>query len=506
MKKTAILLMIIAVFSKTLGFTRDVILSYFYGASNISDAYLISASIPIAIFTFAGISLSTGYIPTYSHINQYYGEEECNRYTNILVNIVIIICTIIVILGFIFTEQIVWLFASGFEGQTLNLAINFTRKSIFGIYFSGLIYIFCGFLQVKDNFTIPALVGIPLNIFIIISIFLSVKTNVIALPIGIVLANASQLLFLIPFIHKKGYRYRLVVDVKDKNIIHMGYMILPIILGVSVEQINYLVDKSLASRISVGGISALNYSNKLNGFVQGLFVTTISTVIYPVISKMAVGNNINEFKKTIAESINIISLLVMPATVGTIIFAEPIVKLLFGRGAFDIKGIQMTSSALLFYSIGMIGFGFRDILSRGFYSLQDTKTPMKNGTFAMIMNLILNLMLSKPMGIGGLALATSLSNIFCTILLFISFRKKIGPFGMKNAIISFMKILFASLMMGVVAKLINVILLNSIGDKLALLASVCIGAIIYFIIIYIMKIDEVNRMVSIIKKVKYKLE
>lgn len=500
MKKTAILLMVITIFSKMFGFTREIALSYFYGASNISDAFLISLTIPSVIFSFIGTGLSTGYIPMYSKIEQKYGEREGNRYTNNLVNILLVLCTVIIIIGLLFTDNIVKLFASGFAGDTLKLAVKFTRISLLGIYFTGLISIFGAFLRIKGNYAVPALVGFPMNFFIIITIFLSSKTNILVLAVGSVIATASQLVLLMPFIHKTGYRYELVLDMKDKYIKKMVYIALPIVIGVSVNQINVLVDRTLASSIAVGGISALNYASKLNGFVQGMFVTTISSVMYPMISKMAAQNDISGLKKSVSEAINIISLLVIPATVGAMVFAEPVVRLLFGRGAFDPQAISMTSDALFYYSIGMIGFGLREVLSSAFYSLQDTKTPMINGALAMGMNIILNIMLSKFLGIGGLALATSISAIFCTGLLFISLRNKIGAFGMKEITVSFIKILAASLGMGIAANMTYKILLNNVSANLSLILSICIGAAFYFAIIFFMKIGEVDTMVTAAKK------
>ncbi len=500
MKKTAIVLMCITVISKIFGFTREIVLSYFYGASNISDAFLISLTIPSVIFSFIGTGLSTGYIPMYSKIEQKYGEKAGNGYTSNLVNILLILCTFIIIIGLLFTDKIVKVFASGFTGDTLTLAVQFTRISLLGIYFTGLISIFGAFLRIKGNYVIPALVGFPMNFFIIIFIFLSTNTNILVLSIGSVIATASQLILLIPFVHEKGYRYRFVLDIKDEYIKKMVHIALPIVIGVSVNQINVLVDRTLASSIAVGGISALNYASRLNGFVQGMFVTTISSVMYPMISKMAAQNNMNGLKKSVSEAINIISLLVIPATVGAMVFAEPVVKLLFGRGAFDPQAISMTSDALFFYSMGMIGFGLREVLSSAFFSLQDTKTPMINGAIAMSMNIILNIILSKYLGIGGLALATSISAIFCTGLLFASLRKKIGAFGMKEITISFIKILVVSLGMGILANSMYRFLLSNISANLSLIISICIGAVFYFVIILFMKIEEVDTMVIAVKK------
>lgn len=173
------------------------------------------------------------------------------------------------------------------------------------------------------------------------------------------------------------------------------------------------------------------------------------------------------FKKSLSESISFINLLVLPVTVGTMIFAESVIRLLFGRGAFDTQAISMTSYALFFYSIGMIGFGLRQILSRIFYSMQDTKTPMINASIVMVMNIILNIILSKFLGIGGL---------------------------------SFIKILCASLVMGLIVKISYDTLLNSTNANLSLILSIGIGAVTYFIIICFMKIEEVDVIVNAVKK------
>lgn len=500
MKKTALLIMVITIISKIFGFTRDITLSYFYGASNISDAYLISLTIPSVIFAFIGTGLSTGYIPMFSKIAYSGGEEEGNKFTNNLINIILIVCTILIALGLLFTVPIVKAFAAGFEGDTLALAVRFTRISIIGIYFTAITHVFKGYLQLRGNYISPALIGLPYNLIIIMSIFVSYKSNALLLSIGSTIAMASQLILLLPYVFKNGYRYESIVNFKDKNVKTMAYLVFPMIIGASVNQINTLVDRTIASTIAEGGISALNYAARLNGFVLGIFVSSIATVIYPLISKMVAKNNIDGLKKSVAEAISSVNLLIIPVTIGAMLFAEPVVKLLFGRGAFDIQAITMTSSALFFYSIGMIGFGLRDILSRAFYSMQDTKTPMINATISVVMNIVLNIILSRYMGIGGLALATSVSSIFCTGLLFVSLRKKIGHFGMKNVTISFIKIMVASAIMGVAAKLVYTVLTMYTSQNLSLIISVAAGASVYFAIVYFMKIEEFDTIVSAVKR------
>jgi len=187
MKKTALLVMIITVLSKIIGFGREIVLSYVYGASAITDAYLISQTIPIVIFSFIGVGIATSFIPLYSRIFNEQGQLEANRYTNNLSNTLLLLASIIVVIVMLFTQPIVRLFASGFSGETLELAIRFTRVSVFGVYFTALLNIFAGYLRIHDNYIIPALVGLPMNLVIIASLFISIQTNIYVMAIGSVL-------------------------------------------------------------------------------------------------------------------------------------------------------------------------------------------------------------------------------------------------------------------------------------------------------------------------------
>lgn len=500
MKRTALIIMIITLFSKIIGFGRDIVLSYFFGASSISDAYLISLTVPSVIFGLIAVGIVTAYIPMQSRVIEDFGEAAGSQFTSNFTNIILIVSTLILLIGMVFTEPIVKLFALGFSGETLDLTVHFTRVSFFSIYFTALVSIFSGYLQIKNNYIVPALIGFPLNIIVIISIIVASQGNYSILAFGTLLATASQFLLMAPFIKKEKFRYTFLVNLNDDRIVRTLYIALPVIIGTSVNQINILVDRTIASSLEVGAISALSYANRLNLFIQGLFVTSIITVMYPMISSYASKQNYDGIKKALAESINIIIIFVLPITVGAMVFSNQVVNLLFGRGAFDDSAIQMTSTALFFYSLGMLGFGLREVLARGFYSMQDTKTPMINAALGMLVNIILNIILSRFLGIGGLALATSIAATLTTILLFVSLRKKIGPFGMKQISASFLKILFASLTMGALAKLSFIYLTTSLSQNFSLLIAIGIGVVSYSVIIYFMKIEDVDVFVEIIKK------
>ena len=499
MKKVTLIIIIITLSSKILGFGREIALAYFYGTTNISDAFLISLTIPLTLFSFIGTGLATSYIPVYSSLEKDNSNQTSVKFTSNVINLVILVSILLILISVIFTTPIVKLFASGFNGSTLETAVFFTRISVIGIVFSGLVYILTAYLQVNNSFVIPALIGIPYNVILVSAIVFSFYTNIIILPLGNVIGPLSQLALLLPFVYKLGFKYSFNLDYRNKYFSKMMHLSLPVIIGVSVEQINKLIDRTLASQIVVGGISALTYASRLNWFIQGIFAVSIATVMYPHISKMAATKNEEGFKKAIRGAINSISLFIIPATIGSMFLSEAIVALLFGRGAFGTDAVLMTSNALFYYSIGMVGFGLREVLSRAFYSFQDTKTPMVNGLIAMTINIILNFILSKFLGIGGLALATSISSLIGSLLLFISLRKKIGSFGSKVIIITLFKVLSASLVMGVIAKALYNTLNGSISSNLSLITSIIIGILIYLIFIHFMKIEDFDTLMKVVK-------
>lgn len=501
MKKTAVLIMIITIISKIFGFLRDLTLSYYYGASDISDAYLIALTIPGVIFAFIGVGINNGFIPMYAKIESEEGVKVADRFTSNFTNIVLIFTFFMFTIGMVFTQPMVKIFASGFSGDTLKLAVDFSRITLFGIFFTGLVYIYRGYLQVKDSFLIPSMIGFPLNFVTVIAIVLSSKLNIKFLVVGTLIATISQFLFMMPSVIKKGYKHSFVIDFKDENIKNILIIVLPIIIGSSVDQINILIDRTLASIIAVGGISALNYANKLNGFVQGLFILSIVTVMYPMISKMAVKKDFEDLKKSVTEVISAIMIVVLPASAMAMVFSDEIVDILFGRGKFDSHAAELTSGALFFLAIGMIGFGLREVLSRVFYSMQDTKTPVINGAIAMAMNIVLNIILSSFMGINGLALATSLSAIVCTLLLGYSLVKKIGSLQTKKLMTVTFKVLISIVPMVAVSMFAKSTMVE-MSTLINFALSAGLGSIVYIVFIMIQKVVVFEDIKRILKKEK----
>ncbi|CEP90993.1 virulence factor MviN [[Clostridium] sordellii] len=504
--KSAFWLMVVTMLSKVLGFAREIVLGYFYGTSAYSDIYITAMNIPLVVFAAIGSALATTFIPLYHEALEEGGKKGALKFSNNIIGIVSILSILLAILGYIFAEPLVKLFAMNFTGEKLELTIHFVRIMIIGILFIGLSYIMTSYLQIQGDFTIPGMIGFPNNIIIIISIIMSaIMKNIDILAIGGLLAMLSQFLFQVPFAIKKGFKFKLSIDFKDKYLRKMLWLVLPVFIGVAVTQVNTMVDRSLASGLGDGVITSLNNANRLNGFVLGLFIATLGAIIYPTLSKLSTENNKEKFAESVATSVNCVNLVSLPTTIGAIVLATPVVRILFQRGAFDERSTALTATALVFYSVGMVGVGLRDILGKVFYSLKDTKTPMINGIIAVILNIVLNIALVKVMGHGGLALATSLSAIICILLLFGSLKKKIGYYGQDKIKSTFLKSLISSLIMGVVTYFIYKFLSGMLGlgfiqEAVSLGVSVAIGAIVYAILVVALKVEEIDMLIDMIKK------
>lgn len=502
--KTTILIMALTIFSKFLGLIREQVLAAAYGTGMYAEAYVTAMKIPTLLLAAIGGAIATSLIPIYSKINENKGKKEAQKFICNLVNIVTLLTFVIVVLGLIFTEPLVKVFAIGFEGQKLAVTVSFVKIILWAVMLIGMNNIIMGYLQLNNNFTIPALIGIPYNIIIITSIFLSTKTSPYVLIIGSLIALISQVLFQLPAVKKTGLKYSFKVDLKDENVKSMIILVLPVLIGVGVEQINTLVDGTLATTFGEGVVAAFNYANRLYGFVSAIFVSSLLSVVYPMMAKSSASNDDVAFKDSIKNTMNIIIIFMIPICAGTIVLADPIVKILFQRGQFNASDTIMTANILVVYIIGIIAFSLRNVMSKAFYSIHDTKTPMVNGAIAIIFNILLNIILSRYMGYIGLALATTIAAFIGLFLFIVSLQRKIGNFGIKKIIVTSLKSLIAATIMGIVTSICfnNLsIMLGSgfINEVFTLGGSIIIGALIYGVTVAILKVDEAKYIIDIAK-------
>ena len=499
MKKTILLFTLLSLLGKVTAFGRELFLAYYYGTSVTSDIYLMSMTIPVTLYGFISTGIISGYIPIYTNLCRDNGKESAKAFTNKALNLLLCICGVLVGIYFLFSEQIISIVASGFSDEAIRLTVQFTNITVFAIFFSCITTVFTGYLQANNKMHATAIISVPSNCCIMLSIILSYLLNDIRiLPVGYVLSCAMQFLFLLFFARKENYSYRPCLGVKDKNVQNFVKSISVLALGSSVNQINALVDRMIASNIAVGGVSVFEYAKRVDDFLIGIFIFPICTVLFP---KLAEENHIpDKFKKHLTDGIFSLSMILIPVTAIVMMFAKPIVKFLFYRGAFGDEALRLTSGVVMFYGVGLIAVALRELLAKAFYSLSDTKTPMINAAIGMILNIGLNVLFAHWIGISGLALATSVSAIFTVVLLMISLRKKIGKIGIMAQLKKIVFIIVGTGVSSIAAYITYCRLMKNIYEIVGLGISVIIFFVIYCLMLFAFKIISPESLLQTVRK------
>ena len=499
MGKIIIVAIIFNIISKLLAFFRELSLAYFFGASSLTDAYLVAISIPTTIFGIIGSGILNGYIPMYNHIRETSNTYNAKKFTNNFINTMLIFSSLVFLLGFSFSRVLVKLFSFGFDEMTLELASFYTKISIFSIFPIILVSIFSGFLQLNNKFLIVAFISIPTNFIYIMGSYIAYKTNIFTmLVLFTCLAMFFQLIFLFPFVLKNKFRFSFKVNLRDKNLHKLLMLGIPIIIGTSLEQINSLIDRTVASGLGAGSITILNYATKLNGAMLSLSVIAILSILYPKFSRLVSENNIKELKEQIKYIINMIFILSIPTMVGIITLNKEVSIFIFGRGNLDKDSILATAKCLSAYSLCFVALCLRDLATKIFYSFKDSKTPVINSSIGIGLNIILNIILSKYFGITGIAVATSISTIFISILLFYNLRRYNIYLEKSNLIILF-KVLIASFFMIVVIYLSKKYL-SSFGN-LSIFIYMINAGISYVLAVILLGVNEVKDLFKLFLKV-----
>lgn len=490
-KNSVPMVMLIIVFSKLIGMFRDVVLANYYGTSNVSDAYLIASSVPTLLFYFIGHSISTAYIPMYNKVKHEGDEQQGLSYTNNIINVSLLISTVLFLIIMIWPEKVILLFASGFDLETVKITVGLIRINAGSIYFMVLVSVLSGYLNANKCFIVPAAISLPRNGIIIASIVVSSVLGIKYLGWGLFLSYVAEFMLLIPFSIKKGYRYSCRISINDQNIRETGYIILPILLGMSVGQINKIVDRSLASVVCEGGISALTYASVINNAVQEILVTGILTVLFAHSAEWVAKGEHQIVKEKLKEVVNILIMFLLPATVGVIVLARPIVMLLLARGEFNDNSIEMTSGALACYTWGLLFFAIRDTLTKVFYAYKNTKITTMVSVISIMLNIVLNFVMYHFIGLNGLALATSISAAFSCIALYVLLNKSIGDFGTKSNIIVIAKSLISS---GIMAVAVILIYANTtfLTNLVRLIVSVIVGVAVYLVVALLLHMEPLD--------------
>lgn len=502
--KSSIIVMVLLVIGKVLAFVRDALIAAKFGTTIETDIYMFAFG-AVMLLTSIGYGLTTTFIPIHTENIEKKTFKERNEYVNKLLNVFMLFTIIVTVLGIIFAKYIIIICAPGFtkNPSVFSMAVQIIRIMFLSLIFVGMQSIITGVLQAHKYFFEPSAMSIASNlIYVVYLVLLPDKYGILGFGVATVLGFFSQYIINVPRFKALGYKYEFVLDFKDKDIIRLFKLMLPIIISTSLIQINLFINRSFATNLYEGAVSILDFSNKVTMLVYEVFAVAISTVVYPTLATHAANKNNAEYNKALGRSINMIFLILIPAAVGIIVLRIPIISVIFKRGQFVENSVIQTAEALLFFSPAIIFYGLRDILSRAFYSLKDTKTPMINSFFGILFNFILSFVLVKIMKVSGLTLAASISTGMITLLLFYNLNIKVKGINVKNIITEFIKILISSAVMGAVVYIIYKILGAHLastmkGNLIIILISVIAALPVYIICAYILKIKELKEILNI---------
>lgn len=423
--------------SRILGLVRDIVFARFFGASVVMDAFIVANRIPNMLRRFfAEGAFSQGFVPVMARYKENNAHEEAREFVDAIAGTLGLALFLITLIGVIAAPLLVLVVAPGFVGENgrFDLATAMLRFTFPYLLFVSLTAFAAGILNTYGKFAAPAFTPVILNVVLIsCALWLAPLLDEpgMALAYGVFIAGVVQLAFQLPFLAKIHAIPRPKWRPLHEGVRRVGKLMLPAIFGSSVAQINVLIGGIIASLLGVGKISYLYYSDRLMEFPLGLFGIALATVMLPTLSRQAATRSMEEFSRTIDWSMKLVVLVAVPAAVGLVLLASPLLVTLFYGGVFTRLDVDMAAISLQAFALGLIGFSFVKILAPAFFAQEDTRTPVKYGLIALAVNFVLSVALAWFLtSIGyaanhaGLALATSVAAIANAWLLYRGLRRK----------------------------------------------------------------------------------
>ena len=503
-----------SIISRLLGLIRDRLLASTFGASDILDTYYAAFRVPDLIFNILVLgALSSAFIPIFLKYWKSGESEESKKeawlITNSILNILMVILILLGIIFFIFAPQVISLITPGFSPEKQMETANLTRIMLFSIFLFGISNIFSSVLNSFRKFLSYAIAPIMYNLGIVIGIiFLYPSFGIQGLAWGVVLGAFLHMLIQLPATLKTGYRYQWIFNWRHEGVKKMAKLILPRTFGLAIAQINQLVITIVASTLMAGSIAVFSLANNLQSFPINVFGVSLAIAAFPLMSSAFAEENKEKFVIHFSVTLRRVLFLIIPASVLILLLRAQIVRVILGSGAFDWQDTYLTAQTLGFFALSLFAQSLIPMLARSFYAHQDTKTPVKISVFSLIINIIGSVILGQTMGVTGLALSFSISNIINMVLLVCALRSKIGYLDDKKIIKSAGKIILASAVMGLVVWsvkkfiVLGVDMHTFVGVFLQGLVAGSIGILVYLIIALIFRFDEVSIIFQWFKRTK----
>jgi len=481
--------------SRVMGYVRDMVMSWAFGTGLAADAFYVAYRIPNLLRELlAEGSMSAAFIPVFTETLTKESRESARQLANAVFARFLVILLILTALGIIFAPTVVKVIAAGWvrnaEHDKYVLGVTLTRFMFPYLLFIGLAALAMGMLNSLRQFLTPALSPVMLNIMTITAVVLSIQflpQPIIGVAFGVVLGGMCQFLIQLPGLKKQGMMLELKFHPSHPGVPKIARLAAPVFFSSSVNQFNIFIGTIFASFLATGSISYLFYGMRFIHFPLGIFGIAIATAILPTMSAQAARNETEEFRETLSFGLRLVFFIMFPAMAGLITLRIPIVNLLLERGQFDRISTQGVAAALLYYAVGLWAMAGVRIVAQAFYALQDTRTPVKIAVLALFSNIVFSaaFIAWTPLAHGGLALATSLAATLNITLLTWQLRKKIGRMDGRRIFASLLKIVPASLAMGLIGWWVSRQPVWELGGHSVLKSGLLAGGMIVSVLFYI---------------------
>jgi len=443
--------------SRVLGYVRDMLFGALFGAGQTMDAYLVAFRIPnLFRELFAEGSMAAAFVPVLTETRAKEGDAAAKDLVQATFGAVLTLVGGLCAAGVIFAPAVVTLIAPGFldEPEKFRTTVLLTRVIFPFLLFVSLAAVTMGALNTRNVFFVPALAPAVLNLVTISVVMLlvsRVRPPIVSVAAGIAAGGLAQFLIQVPAFLGRGFRLRPRLDFGHPGLRKMLLLVLPVALAMSTNQVNIFVTSILASYLPEGSITHLYYAMRLIQFPIGIFGVAMATAVLPTLSRNAVDGDLDRLRETFSFALRLLFFITLPAMAGLMALRRPIVAVLFGHGKFGPAGIAGTASALFFYSAGIWSMVGMRVVASTFYSMQNTKTPVRVAMIGVGANILLSLGLMGPLGHDGLALSTALASGLQFLLLIALLRRRIGRVDGRRILVSFLRTASASALMGVAA-------------------------------------------------------
>lgn len=444
--------------SRILGLVRDVVQSWFFGTSAAADAFGVATRIPTLLRDlFAEGAMSAAFVPTFTRHLERHGRKDAFRLGAQVLNGLLVLTGAMVVLGILLADPIVRGYTDFTDPDKLALTVLLTQVNMPFLALIAVAAALMGMLNGLRQFFVPAMSPALLNVCFIActAILTPIFTRygiepALALSIGMLTGGVAQILVQVPTLWREGYRHQWSLNAKDPGVREVLMLMGPGTIGVAAAQVNLFVNTVLATGQD-GAVSALQYAFRMIYMPIGIIGVSVATAAIPEIARRAAESDLSGMRTTLSWGIRLMLMLSVPATVGLMVIATPIIELIYQRGAFGADSTTMVAAALLFYAPGIVGYSVVKIVSPCFYSMQDARTPIVMSLITIAVNLGLNLVLNAWMGFAGLALGTAIAANVNALLLLVALRRKIGGVDATRILWSLGKICLASAAMGLAA-------------------------------------------------------